>query len=246
MLDKGISWRCVGYLAAQVAIISSVFSGCSRPAQTAPAVTQTQPATRANEAAPTVADAPPAALVLVGESAESLFDAARTSQWANATAQLQTLNEAASQLPSSLPKADLVGQLRSRIDDVRQNAAAHSRVETMAVANSITRIVAELSGEYWVEVPVAVVMLDYYGRQLQLGIATNNQSTLAQATADLRQQWDRVRPTIERLGHADEAKRFTDIVVQLEGARRPADFVAPTNAELEAVDRLETIFKPKK
>jgi hypothetical protein len=62
----------------------------------------------------------------------------------------------------------------------------------------------------------------------------------------LRQQWDRLVPTIERLGHAGEASRFTDIVVTLEGARRPADYVAPTRAELEAVDRLETIFKSTK
>ena len=47
-------------------------------------------------------------------------------------------------------------------------------------------------------------------------------------------------------GHVDEAKRFTDIVVQFEGAQQPADFAAPTRAELEAVDRLETIFKSTK
>ena len=122
--------------------------------------------------------------------------------------------------------------------------AARNRVETMDFANSITRIAADLSADFQTDVPIAVVMLDYYGRQLELGIATGRQATLTQATADLRQQWDRVQPTIERRGHVDAARRFTDIVVQLEGARRPADFVAPTRAELEAVDRLELIFKP--
>jgi hypothetical protein len=114
----------------------------------------------------------------------------------------------------------------------------------MDVANSITRLAADLSAQFQTEVPIGVVMLDYYGRQLELGIATGRQSTLTQATADLRQQWDRIEPDILRRGHADEARRFTDIVVQLEGARQPADFVAPTRAELDAVDRLETIFKP--
>jgi hypothetical protein len=114
----------------------------------------------------------------------------------------------------------------------------------MEFANSITRIVADLSGEFQTEVPIAVVMLDYYGRQLELGIAARRQSTLVRATADLRQQWDRIEPTILQRGHVDEARRFTDIVVQLEGARRPADFAAPTSAELTAVDRLEAIFRP--
>jgi len=83
-------------------------------------------------------------------------------------------------------------------------------------------------------------------RCFQLGIATGRQSTLARATADLRQQWDRIQPTIEQRGHVDESRRFTNIVVQLEGARTPADFVAPTRAELDAVDRLEAIFKPSR
>jgi hypothetical protein len=113
----------------------------------------------------------------------------------------------------------------------------------MDVANSITRLVADVSAEFRTEVPIGVVMLDYYGRQLELGIAAGRPSTLTQATADLRQQWDRIEPDILRRGHADEARRFTDLVVQLEGARRRADFTAPIRAELEAVDRLETIFK---
>lgn len=179
----------------------------------------------------------------VGESAEGVFDAALASQWQAATAHLQALNEAAAQLPP-LPKADVVAQLQSRIEDVKQSAAAHRRVETMDFANSITRLVADLSGEFQTDVPVGVVMLDYYGRQLELGIATGRQSTLTQATADLEQQWNRVKPAIERRGHFDEARRFTDIVVQLMGARRPADFAAPTQAELKAVDRPETIFTP--
>jgi hypothetical protein len=145
-----------------------------------------------------------------------------------------------------LGKADLVAQLRARIENLNQSVGAHNRVATMDFSNSITRLAADLSAKFQTEVPIDVVMLDYYGRQLELGIVTGRQSTLTQATADLRQQWDRIKPEIERRGHVDEVKRFTDIVVQLEGARRPADFTAPVAAELEAVDRLETIFKTTK
>jgi hypothetical protein len=239
-----LSWRDLGILALQFALVALVVNGCSRPAETPPSVTQA-PAAASERATtkPVVADTPPAALTAVGESAEALFDAARASQWPAATTQLQALKEAASQLPPDLPKADLIAQLRSRIEDVKQSAAARRRVETMDMANSITRLVADVSAEFRTEVPIGVVMLDYYGRQLELGMAAGRPSTLTQATADLRQQWDRIEPDILRRGHADEARRFTDLVVQLEGARRRADFAAPTRAELEAVDRLETIFK---
>ena len=114
----------------------------------------------------------------------------------------------------------------------------------MDFANSITRIVAELSAPYQAEIPYKIVLLDYYGRQLELGLAASRPSTLKQATADLRQTWNSVEPSILRRGHVDDARRFTDIVVQLEGSQHPADFVVPVRAELAAVDRLEKIFKP--
>jgi hypothetical protein len=60
---------------------------------------------------------------------------------------------------------------------------------------------------------------------------------------DLRSTWNRIEPTIERRGHVDDARRFTDIVVQLEGAQRPADFVAPTRAALAEADHLEKLFR---
>jgi hypothetical protein len=157
--------------------------------------------------------------------------------------ELQALNEAAGRLPH-VPKRDLVAGLRSRIDAVGQSTVAHNRLETMDLANDITRIVADLSAEFRTDVPIAVVMLDYWGRQLEVGIASGSQGKLQDATAALRQQWDRLEPTIEQRGRVDEARRFTDIVVQLEGAKTPGDFVAPTRAELDAVDRLETIFTP--
>lgn len=219
--------------------------GCSKPpSPPAPAAQHT--ATSPGAKAITAADRPPSALVDVGESAEALFDAAHSSDWRGALERLRDLDAAAAALPMDLPKRDLVAQLRSRVQDIRQSVTAHDRVNTMDYANGVTRIVADLSGEFQTTVPVEVVLLDYYGRQLELGIAAGRQSTLAQATTDVRSTWNRIERTILERGHVDEARRFTDIVVQLEGARRPDDFVAPTRAELAAVDGLERIFTASK
>ena len=50
--------------------------------------------------------------------------------------------------------------------------------------------------------------------------------------------WSRLQSIVERRGHIDDAKRFTDIVAQLIAARRPADYVAPTRAELAEAERI--------
>ena len=90
--------------------------------------------------------------------------------------------------------------------------------------------------------PYDVKMLGYYGRQIELGIASGRPMDSARAASDLVTVWDRIEPAIVRRGHAGEARRFTDLVVELIGAKRPEDFVAPVSAELAAVSRLERIF----
>jgi hypothetical protein len=114
----------------------------------------------------------------------------------------------------------------------------------MDFANSLTRLAAELSARYQNDVPYEIVMLDYYGRQLELGIASSNPALLKRATADLTQAWNAAERIILRRGHSDEARHFTDVIGQLEGAKQPADYVKPARAELAAVDRLEKIFQP--
>jgi len=93
-------------------------------------------------------------------------------------------------------------------------------------------------------VPYALVLLDYYGRESELGIAAGDQNRLTQATADLQQTWNGFERTVLQRGALDEARRFTDSVAQLVDARVPGDFVAPAQAELAAVDDLKRLFKP--
>jgi hypothetical protein len=219
--------------------VSSI--ACSR--EPAPQPVQQTAASPAPASAIPSAERTPSSLVQIGELAKSLFDAADASDWSAAADGTQSLNESASELPDTLPKPDLVAQLRSRLDDVRQTVAMHQRIETMDDANGITRLVADMSGEFQPQVPYEAVMLGYYGRQLELGIASTKLATLTQASTDLRSTWNRIEPTIERRGHVDDARRFTDIVVQLEGARRPADFVAPARAELSEAGRIEKLFR---
>jgi hypothetical protein len=121
----------------------------------------------------------------------------------------------------------------------------HQRLDAMADANLVTRLVADLTAEFQTAVPYEAVMLGYYGHQLEVGIAAGQPSALAQAVADLRSTWNRIEPAIEQRGHIEEARRFTDIVVQLEGAKRPADFVAPTRAEFAEADRIVQLFRPR-
>ena len=188
------------------------------------------------------ADRPPASLVQLGQLATDLFDAARSSDWSRSAADLQSLNEAVSELPVDLPEPDLLAQLQSRVVSVRDATNNRQRITTMDGANAITLLVAELSARYEPQVPYEVKMLGYYGRQIELGIASGRLTGSTQAASDLVTAWNRIKPAIERRGHIDDARRFSDIVVELMGAKQLTDFVAPVNAERAAAARLERIF----
>jgi hypothetical protein len=189
-----------------------------------------------------VENRPPPSLLDVGNDAAVLFDAARLANWSDAEAALQDMTESAAELPVSSWKPDLAMQLQSRLEEVGDAVSTRQRLQTMAAANAITQLVAGLAEEYQTELPYALVMLGYYGRALELGIAAGDGARLQQAVADLQQTWNRFEPIVLQRGADDDARRFTDIVAQLDGATAPADFVEPTRAALAAVIRLKDIF----
>jgi hypothetical protein len=236
-LDRPGSLR-VRMVSTGVALVAAV-CWTSRPADARPA--QSSPIT---QHATAYVDAPPSSLVEVGDAAKELFDAARLSNWSDADVALQALKTSGAALPTKWSTPDLASQLVSHLAEVESSVSARLRVQTMELANGITRLVADLSSQYQMSVPYALVLLDYYGRELELGIAAGDQVRLARATADLQQTWNRFERTVLQRGAVDDARRFTDIVAQLVDAHVPGDFVAPTRAELAAVDALKRLFKP--
>ena len=222
-----------------------VLCGCTRRQPSPPPTNASISApVAAADPRPPTAERCPAALVEIGKSAAVVFDHARTLQWGEASATGQALYESAATLSVGALQPDLAARLKSRVAYLRSSVKAADRVRSMDAANSITHVVAELCSPYQDEIPYKIVLLDYYGRQLELGLVASRPSTIKRATADLRQTWRSVERAVLQHGDVDDARRFTDIVVQIEGARRPADLVAPMRAELAEVDRLKKIFTP--
>jgi hypothetical protein len=225
-------------LAASVVAVA----GCSQQPAPPPQTAASAPAdTRAIPAA----DRPPAALVGIGDTAKQLFDAAFAADWRAANEWMMAITESVAALPSGLPKPDLVAQLGTLVAALNDHVAAQERVATMDDSNTVTRLVADVSAEFQTTVPYEAVMLGFYGRQLELGLAAVRPSVLSRAVTDLRSTWNRLQPVILQRGHTDDARRFTDIVIQLEGAKRPAEFVAPTRAEMAEADRIEALFRAR-
>jgi hypothetical protein len=226
--------------------LAALGTACSRKPPAKPIAPATQNTSTAPPATPVripTAEQPPYELVQVGASAEELFDAAYATDWSAADEAVRSMSQAQGDLPTNLPQADLVAQLETYLHAVRAHVRSHERAATMDDANRITRLVTDVSDRYQEQVPNDVKLLGFYGRALEVGLAQHNTVALTKAAADVESTWNALRPTLEQRGKSDEVQRFTDIVVELDAAKRPADFVAPARAELAETDNLEKLFQ---
>ncbi len=195
----------------------------------------------ARPAVPAV-DRPPMALADVGTAARALFDEAQANRWDGAAAQLVTLQKALQDLPGGVGPADIRGALQSRVRILSRNVRNRQRANTMDAANEVTRLVAALADSFVQPTPAQLSLLEYYGRQLEVGTAERRPAVVRRAVQDIRQAWDRIEPDLLRRNRADDVRRITDIVVSLEGKPEAPQVERLAKQELDAVQHLEATW----
>jgi hypothetical protein len=112
----------------------------------------------------------------------------------------------------------------------------------MQAANEITRITAELVAGFPSEVPAQVSLLEYLGRQLEIGVAAHRPAVVKRATQDIRQAWNEIQTDLLRRGRTDDVRRLTDLVVSLEGTTKMTDVEGLAQREIDEVQHLESTW----
>jgi hypothetical protein len=187
-------------------------------------------------------DRPPMGLHQLGDSCIALFDEALAGRWNNVSAEMAGIDKTLTTLPLQLPYPDVVARMRSRVRSLRRNVAERRTVPVLDDANAVTRLVAQIADGFEVSVPFDIAILPYYGRQLKIGVVGRRSALLRRTTQDLQATWTRAEPRVVARGHTAEAQRFTDVIVDLEGARRIADFSRAAKAELRAAASVKGAF----
>ena len=233
-------------IAALMTGITGVGLGMSRPAQAAMATggNSSGNATLAATNTTTNANQVPTSVTNVGEYGEKIYDAAQANNWMQATANLTSLKQAAKKLDNEPrigenPNED---QLDGAIAALDKSVPAKDQLATMRCANQVTLLAANLSAPFNPQVPVPVVKLDYYGRQLQVGAAANNVNQLQETAKGISQTWNAVRPTIESRGGSAQAHKFNSLVARVEAAKSSTQYSSLATPFLNQVDNLEKVF----
>jgi hypothetical protein len=184
----------------------------------------------------------PVFLSKVGESGETVYDAAKVGDWTKATAHLTSLRVATQQLRTET-KSVKTAQLDKSIAALNKAIAIKNRQATMREANQVTLIVAKLTRQFEPKVPVEITLLDYYGRELEIWSAEGNIAKLQVTASNLHQTWEAVRPSVQNYGGQTQAKAFDTLVTRVESAKSPNDYSRLATSVLDKVDRLEQVFK---
>ena len=185
----------------------------------------------------------PKSLMDAGEYGENIYDYAKANDWKKAEARIAALKEATKKVRADgKNQPTKVDRLEADVADLDRAVTAKNRQAAMVAANQITRDVAEMSAAYKVIVPVEVVLLDYYGRELEIWAEAKDTSKLQATAREMRKTWDAVRPSIEAKNPA-VAKKFEGLVAQVEAAKAPADYAKVATPVLDEVDNLEKVFE---
>ncbi len=194
-------------------------------------------------AANTKTQSVPAALMNAGEYGENIYDYAKANDWKKAGDKIAALKEATKKVrPDVKNQPARVDRLEADVAALDRAVTAKDRQAATLAANQITHDVAEMTAAYKVIVPVEVVLLDYYGRELEIWAEAKDTSKLQATAREMRKTWDVVRSSIEAKNPA-VAKKFEGLVAQVEAAKAPADYAKVAKPVLDEVDNLEKVFE---
>lgn len=184
--------------------------------------------------------APPRVLVDAGEFAENIYDFAKAKDWTKANERLTRLEKAVADLKSQNLSTPQIVETTNTLSTAVQ---AKGEMDAMREANKATFLIAELSAKFNLKVPVEVIKLDYYGREIELLAMNKDEAKLKSTTAEMRQTWNSVKPKVEAKGATKEAAKFESLVVQAEKAASLADYAKVATPILDEVDNLEKVFE---
>lgn len=226
---------------ACMAIVSIACTGSSNTAPNAKPVVRTENTTAAaplSNPAPTPGQVPES-LTAAGEFGENIYDAVKAGDWKTGRAKFTELKS-----DSEKVNALKIGstEFAATLAKLESAVAANDKSATLENANLITFEAANLTAKYNPPVPIEVVKLDFYGRELEIWSQAKDDAKLQETAKMIRQNWDAVKPKIEAKGGTKQAAVFEALVIKTDAAKTPAEFAKLATPILNEVDNLEKVF----
>jgi len=188
------------------------------------------------------ADRPPMALTELHAAAVAVWRPALVGDWNLVSSRMDSVDTAASHLPAHAGKPDLIHQLDARLKSLHRDVRGHRSVAAATDANWVARIADEIMSSYETAMPGDVRLLEFFCRAAETDAVASRRARFNTDIADLRTVWGRVEPLLLQRNATDPARRFTDAIVRLEGAKTATEQKAAAEAALAEGDDVLGVF----
>lgn len=182
------------------------------------------------------------ALSAAGADGEDLYDAIKANSWGKARTLLDSLTNATRSLATGGTATAEQQQLTAVVDTLRRTIPARQHDVSLQAANRVTYLAARMEAAYHPTTPVEVLLLDYYGRELEIWSGVRNNARLTQTRDSLQATWNKLRPAVQSRGRGDQASRTDSLVKKIAAATTPAEYGRLAKPFLDEVDELEKVF----
>ena len=178
----------------------------------------------------------------IGEYGEDIYDFAKLGQWAKANRFLGSLQKSYDRFNATGQNKALASRLGQYLNSLSPLVTAQNRLTAMQIANQITYSTAKYTAKNSAPVPLAVTLLDYYGRELELGSLFGNAAQIQTSQANITRTWNAVQSSVINAGGAKEVKQFDSLVSLVNQPNLFAGYSRLATKILDGADKLETVY----
>ena len=192
--------------------------------------------------APDHSSAIPKAINDVGTYGEDLYDEIKAGKSKRTKDLLDSLRVAAKELPRDERLKPQRATVESAIAALGDALRMRNHTAALEAANQATLASAQMTASFSGQIPPGVLVLEYYGRELEIWSAKKDVARLKRTVESLTTSWDTLKPTVEARGGGGVAARTDSLVARINSAKSPSDYATITPALLDEVDVLEKVF----
>ncbi len=179
----------------------------------------------------------------MANSAKSVYSLAKAGQWSAARKQLSSLQTIARSLPINPTfTRQEIAKLNSWIVPL-ENLIAVKQPLAMDIANQLAMVASQLAIQPNSRLPIEVVMLDYYGRELEIWSTRGNPVKLKTVANKITKIWHDLRPAMQAERSSIQVQPLEDtLVALLDEAISPAEYQLLSAPLLAEVNQLQAMF----
>jgi len=222
-------------------------AGCTRDKATSGTTSVLASTTGSSAGTTTPAIAPdsspiPKSINDVGTYGEDLYDELKMGRSKRTKDLLDSLRAAAKELPRDDRLKPQRATVESAIASLGKAMTTRNHPAALEAANQTTLASAQMTASFSGPIPAGVLVLEYYGRELEIWSARKDVTRLKRTAAALTANWNTLKPTVVAKGGGTAAARADSLVARINRAKSLSDYGAVTPAFLDQVDVLEKVF----